>query len=220
MVIDRQEPNARRPYEREDLEGRQIEHYVVGKLLGEGGMARVYRAVDTANGRDVAFKVFKAPYRGDEAIQAASRAQAQSMARIRHDHVVRIFGLTDSAGPAGHRHGAHARRVPSRAVRPAGPNRKLGLDVPEAVALAAQAARGWARPTGWTSSIATSSPPICCFDHEGRIKVADFGAIRVVEEATWVTDRRPADRHAGLHEPGAVRAASRSRRPATFTRSG
>src|SRR5690606_18961264 len=98
LVVDRR-AEVTAPSERENLEGRQIDHYLVGKLLGEGGMARVYRAVDTAAGRDVGFKVLKPPYRADEALRARFELEARGMARIRHDHVLRIFGLTDSDDP-------------------------------------------------------------------------------------------------------------------------
>ena len=39
------------------LEGRRLNHYRIGPLIGSGGMAEVYRARDTKLGRDVAIKV-------------------------------------------------------------------------------------------------------------------------------------------------------------------
>lgn len=186
VVVDRWSEPTPRAAEREDLEGRQIEHYVVGKLLGEGGMARVYRAVDTATGRDVAFKVLKPPYRVDEAIRARFEREAQSMARIRHDHVVRIFGLTDSQDPRA----IIMELMPGGSLRErilATKTGKLGLEISEAVNLAARAARGLGAAHRMGIVHRDVKPSNLLFDCAGQIKVADFGAIRVLEEATWLT---------------------------------
>lgn len=184
VVIDRRSEPA--PPERENLEGLQIEHYLVGKLLGEGGMARIYRAVDISTGRDVAFKVLRPPYRADERIRVRFEREAQSMARIRHDHVVRIFGLTESGDPRAiimelMLGGSLRDRIKNTK------NGKLGLDIAEAVSLAAQAARGLGAAHRMGIVHRDVKPSNLLFDHEGHIKVADFGAIRVLEEATWVT---------------------------------
>lgn len=57
-------------------------------FLGEGGMARVYRAYDTALGRNVALKFI----RGDDP-QLAERllAEARNQARIDHEHVCKVY---------------------------------------------------------------------------------------------------------------------------------
>ncbi|MEP0841931.1 MAG: serine/threonine protein kinase, partial [Phycisphaerae bacterium] len=186
VVLDRRAEPVQPPTLHENLEGRQIEQYVVGKLLGEGGMARVYRAVDTSAGRDVAFKVLKPPYRAEEAIRARFEREAQSMARIHHDHVVRIYGLTAAQDPRA----IIMELMPGGSLRDrlaAGQSRKLGLDVHEAVRLAVQAARGLGAAHALGVVHRDVKPSNLLFDHEGNMKVADFGAIRVVEEATWLT---------------------------------
>lgn len=186
VVLDRRaEPDAP-PSIHENLEGRQIEQYLIGKLIGEGGMARVYRAVDTSAGRDVAFKVLKPPYRVEEALRARFEREAQSMARIHHENVVRIFGLTQSQDPRA----IVMELMPGGSLRDrlrAGQNRQLGLDIADGVRLAIQAARGLAAAHKLGVVHRDVKPSNLLFDHQGCIKVADFGAIRVVEEATWLT---------------------------------
>jgi serine/threonine protein kinase len=77
------DPNAVGPGTR--LDGR----FVLVRLLGEGGMGRVYLATDTSNGAEVAVKVLS----DDRPIpNAAARFQreARAIARIEHDNVVRV----------------------------------------------------------------------------------------------------------------------------------
>jgi len=75
----------------DELTGRQIGRYVVGRLLGEGGMARVYQAIECDSQQRVALKTLKPQYRADQGLCARFEREARSMARIQHDHVVRIL---------------------------------------------------------------------------------------------------------------------------------
>ena len=49
----------------DSLIGRDIDGYQIEKLLGKGGMARVYRALDVRLGRYAAFKVIEPAARAD-----------------------------------------------------------------------------------------------------------------------------------------------------------
>ncbi|UCG17313.1 MAG: serine/threonine protein kinase, partial [Phycisphaerales bacterium] len=71
--------------------GRRLAQYEVGERLGEGGMARVYRATDTKARREVALKVLKPEYHSSKDIRARFEQEAMSMARVTHDNVVRVF---------------------------------------------------------------------------------------------------------------------------------
>ena len=50
----------------DSLLGVQLDEYRLEAFLGQGGMARVYRALDTGLNRYVAVKVIDTPYRRDE----------------------------------------------------------------------------------------------------------------------------------------------------------
>lgn len=72
--------------------------YRIEACLGEGGMARVYRAFDRELDRPVALKVLDGGgARGTEAVQRRVLQEARSQARIRHDHVLDVYetGLLD-----------------------------------------------------------------------------------------------------------------------------
>jgi beta-lactam-binding protein with PASTA domain len=65
--------------------------YRLVELLGEGGMATVYRAHDTQLGRDVAVKVLRADYGRDPAFVTRFRQEAQSAAALNHPNVVNVY---------------------------------------------------------------------------------------------------------------------------------
>jgi eukaryotic-like serine/threonine-protein kinase len=76
--------------------GRRLGRYVLGRLLGAGGMGEVFEAEDTTLNRRVAIKVLSGP-----AIDQASidrfRIEAQAIARISHPNILAIhdFGTAD-----------------------------------------------------------------------------------------------------------------------------
>jgi len=75
----------------ETLLGRQLDEYRLDTLLGQGGMARVYRGVDLRLKRAVAIKVIDAPFRADSGYIARFEREAQAIARLNHPHIVRVY---------------------------------------------------------------------------------------------------------------------------------
>ncbi|MGI8704132.1 MAG: Stk1 family PASTA domain-containing Ser/Thr kinase [Candidatus Limnocylindrales bacterium] len=74
--------------------------YRLLELLGEGGMATIYRANDAQLGRDVAVKVLRPEYGRDSAFVARFRQEAQSAASLSHPNIINVFDYgTDEAGP-------------------------------------------------------------------------------------------------------------------------
>src|SRR5215213_9521326 len=65
------------------------DYEVVGEL-GEGGMGRVYQAVDRKLGRTVAIKVLRTP---DEFEASRFRGEAEITARLDHPNITRIFEI-------------------------------------------------------------------------------------------------------------------------------
>ncbi|MFO0553856.1 MAG: AAA family ATPase [Polyangiaceae bacterium] len=66
--------------------------YPLGRVLGEGGVGRVYASVDQVTGRPVAIKVLRAPLRG-RADQQAMLHEAAAWARLDHPHVVELIDV-------------------------------------------------------------------------------------------------------------------------------
>jgi len=76
------------------LVGSMVGRYRVLRLLGEGGMARVFVAEDTTVGRQVAIKVLLPEYSAHASILERFMNEAKAMGRITHPGVVDVFDVT------------------------------------------------------------------------------------------------------------------------------
>lgn len=65
--------------------------YLVGDLVGRGGMANVFRGTDTKLGRTVAIKILKSDLANDPAFRTRFRQEAQAASRMAHPTIVRVF---------------------------------------------------------------------------------------------------------------------------------
>jgi hypothetical protein len=65
--------------------------YVLGEVLGTGGMATVWRARDEVLGRDVAVKVLSPQYAANPGFLARFEREARHAARLSHPRLVTVF---------------------------------------------------------------------------------------------------------------------------------
>ncbi|MGX1791745.1 protein kinase domain-containing protein [Microbacterium sp. NPDC055312] len=65
--------------------------YQVLECVGQGGMARVYRAKDTLLGRIVAIKVLRTELQGDDASAARARGEMTALASLNHPALVTLY---------------------------------------------------------------------------------------------------------------------------------
>ncbi len=72
------------------------ERFTLDRELGEGGMGTVYRATDQLLGRSVAIKFLKDSRTGEQAERI--RLEAQILARLVHDKIVRLYDFGESEG--------------------------------------------------------------------------------------------------------------------------
>ena len=72
------------------------ERFTLDKELGRGGMGAVYRATDQILQRSVAIKVLKE--HGTEEVGKKIRLEAQILARLLHENVVRLYDFGEAEG--------------------------------------------------------------------------------------------------------------------------
>ncbi|MFI9200779.1 Stk1 family PASTA domain-containing Ser/Thr kinase [Streptomyces sp. NPDC053048] len=157
------------------LDGR----YRVEARVAVGGMATVYRALDTRLDRVLALKVMHPSLAADRAFVERFIREAKSVARLDHANVVSVF----DQGTDGHYvylameyvAGCTLRDVLRErgALRP-----RAALDVAEPVL----AALGAAHVAGLVHR--DMKPENVLIGDDGRVKVADFGLVRAVDTHT------------------------------------
>jgi eukaryotic-like serine/threonine-protein kinase len=80
------------------LIGAQLDEYRLDELLGQGGMASVYRATDQRLGRTVAVKVISAPFQADDAYIRRFEREARAIASLNHPHLITLFRYGEANG--------------------------------------------------------------------------------------------------------------------------
>jgi len=74
--------------------------YELEALIGQGGMAHVYRARDRVLGRPVAVKILRSEYASDEKLLARFQREARAAANLLHPNIVSVYDV----GQDGDRH--------------------------------------------------------------------------------------------------------------------
>ncbi|UQX00779.1 Stk1 family PASTA domain-containing Ser/Thr kinase [Streptomyces sp. RerS4] len=165
------------------LVGRVLDgRYRVDARIAAGGMATVYRTVDTRLDRVLALKVMHPALAADAAFVDRFIREAKSVARLAHPNVVAVFDQgTD--GPyvylaMEYVSGCTLRDVLRErgALQP-----RAALDILEPVL----AALGAAHRAGFVHR--DMKPENVLIGDDGRVKVADFGLVRSVDTVTSTT---------------------------------
>ena len=171
--------------------------YRLVELLGQGGMATIFRAHDTQLGREVAVKLLRPEYLRDPDFSSRFRQEAQNAASLSHPNVVTVYDYgEDPSGPFivmeyvdGEDLATILRRngalPPTQAAR---------IAAAVARALAASHARGIVHRD--------VKPGNVLIGRDGRVKVVDFGIARAIAEAQMTLPGHDA-RVGPLLQPGA-----------------
>jgi serine/threonine protein kinase len=71
--------------------GRLLDKYEILEEVGQGGMAVVYKGLDTSLHREVAIKVLHPHLAGHEEARRRFEREAQAVAKLRHENILEIF---------------------------------------------------------------------------------------------------------------------------------
>ena len=80
------------------MEGQTIGRYEIRQLLGRGGMATVYLALDPRFQREVAVKVLPRAYLNDPMFRARFQREAQTVAALEHPAIVPVHDFGEEDG--------------------------------------------------------------------------------------------------------------------------
>ena len=83
------------------LTGRRVGPYLVGELIGVGGMGDVYRAEDTVLRRQVAIKILPDLFDADPGKLERFEQEARALASFSHPHIAAIYGVQEAEGVRG-----------------------------------------------------------------------------------------------------------------------
>ncbi len=149
------------------------EGFEVGKMIGFGGMGAVVRAVDVKLKRTVALKFLPPEVLGDAGIAAELRQEAELASRIQHENVVQILSWHE------------VDNVPFFAMELVEGEtvdqfvKRMGkLSMPDALRIAAEAARGLEALHNAGIVHRDIKPQNILLARDGRVKITDFGISR------------------------------------------
>ena len=159
----------------------RIGEYLVKRLIGEGGMGKVYEAEERLSKRRVALKVLHPSLAGSESGRAQFISEMSILSRLDHDNIVRCLACSEHDGKLvmtlEFLEGQTLREVL---------NARGALPWSEAVAIATQVTRG-------LKAAHAEEPPVIHRDLKpenimilasGGVKVMDFGIAKVVQAMT------------------------------------
>ena len=72
------------------------DRYDMQEVIGVGGMAVIYKALDTRLNRYVAIKVLKDEFAADPALYADFTSESQAVAMLSHPNIVAVYDVSSS----------------------------------------------------------------------------------------------------------------------------
>jgi eukaryotic-like serine/threonine-protein kinase len=156
--------------------GTRLGAYEIIELLGTGGMGEVYRARDTALGREVAIKVIPTAFARDAERLRRFVQEAQAAAALDHPNILAIYQIGQ--------HG-DAPFIVSELLKGATLRERLhegALPVRKALDYAIQTARGLAAAHDRGIIHRDLKPENVFVTEDGRVKILDFGVAKLVRD--------------------------------------
>jgi serine/threonine protein kinase len=151
-------------------DGTQFGPYKLGKLIGEGGMGKVYEAVHEFMGRTVAIKVINQEYTADKTKALRFFQEVRALIKLDHPNIVTIY----DAGRV-HRNYYYAMEfLPGPSLKSRTDAKKM-LQEKTALSIIRQVAGALGHAHSHRLVHRDVKPENIIFDHNGVPKLTDFG---------------------------------------------
>jgi eukaryotic-like serine/threonine-protein kinase len=157
------------------MEGQTVSHYRVREKLGGGAMGVVYKATDTRLKRTVALKFLPPELTRDETAKQRFRQEAEAASALDHPNICTIYDIDETEdgqsflAMAYYGGGTIKNRIQEGA-----------LGVREAVAIAAQVARGLSRAHASGIVHRDVKPANLMMTNDEQVKIVDFGIAKLM----------------------------------------
>ena len=157
------------------------ERYEIVEILGEGGMAFVYKARDKQLQRDVAIKTLKPNYVNQEKFVDRFRREAQTAANLNHPNIVQIFDWGIDDEPYFVMEYIEGNTLTSIISG----NRTVGLN--DILYIGSQVANGLKEAHKRGLVHRDIKPGNIMITPDGKVKVTDFGIVSLQNEESDIT---------------------------------
>ena len=157
------------------------ERYEIVEILGEGGMAFVYKARDKQLQRDVAIKTLKPNYVNQEKFVDRFRREAQTAANLNHPNIVQIFDWGIEDEPYFVMEYIEGNTLTSIISG----NRTVGLN--DILYIGSQVANGLKEAHKRGLVHRDIKPGNLMITPDGKVKVTDFGIVSLQNEESDIT---------------------------------
>ena len=155
------------------------ERYEIVGRIGSGGMADVYKAMDTKLNRFVAVKVMKPEFREDGTFISKFRREAQAAAGLANPNIVNVFDVGEDSG----NYYIVMELVEGITLKDY-IAKKGKLSVREATSIAIQVCMGLAAAHAQGIVHRDVKPQNIIISTDGKVKVTDFGIARAASSNT------------------------------------
>lgn len=150
---------------------RQIANrYILGNLIGQGGMADVYKATDIILNREVAVKILRSKLSDDPMILVRFQREASAASRLSHPNVVDIYDVGEYEGM----HYIVMEYIRGRTLKQL-VLRRGAIDVDEAVGIMKQLTSAVADAHHHSIIHRDIKPQNVLVKDDGTVKITDFG---------------------------------------------
>jgi eukaryotic-like serine/threonine-protein kinase len=167
----------------EDIIGKSIAHYRIGRKLGQGGMGVVYEALDLRLNRPVALKLCPDATSNRQAAQRLVR-EATAASALNHPNVAHMYEVGSEEGV----HFIAMEYVEGQTLSSKTANAPLTAD--EVVEIGLQIADALAEAHSKNIIHRDIKPQNVMLDSRGRIKVLDFGLAKEIHAAETSEETR------------------------------